>query len=97
MKMEYVFGILGTMETVRTKGGTHSDLKGFQRVRREFPDQVITDGFQVVRKLKSDQDQEGNCYDWYEIDQHYRAVDKSKQVEKQSRLIDGLIVSTLEG
>lgn len=26
---------------------------------------------------------EGNCYDWYEIDRHYRAVDKTRPVIQQ--------------
>ena len=44
---------------------------------REYPDQTITDKFWVVRKLKSDEDLAGNCYDWYEIDRHYRMADKT--------------------
>lgn len=42
-----------------------------------YPDQTITDHFRVVGKLDSKEDAEGNCYDWYEIDRHYRVVDKT--------------------
>lgn len=34
----------------------------------------------MVRKLESGTDAEGNCYDWYEIDRHYRTIDKSGPV-----------------
>lgn len=44
---------------------------------REYPDQTITDNFRVVRKLDSQEDGDGNCYDWYEIDRHNRTVDRT--------------------
>ena len=44
---------------------------------QEYPDQTVTDNFRIVRKLDSQEDVEGNCYDWYEIDRHYRTMDKS--------------------
>lgn len=49
----------------------------------KFPDQVITDSFRIVRKLRAKEDEEGNCYDWYEIDHHYRVQDKfTPQIDK---------------
>lgn len=80
MEFEYIFGTNGNAETLRVKGPAHTDLTGFQQVVREYPDQTITDSFRVVRKLKSDEDQAGNCYDWYEIDRHYRMQDKTGPV-----------------
>lgn len=65
------------MEILKTKGDAHSDLIGFQEVVREFPSEKITDRFRVVRKLDSKEDEAGNCYDWYEIDRHYRETDRS--------------------
>lgn len=44
---------------------------------QEYPDQTVTDNFRIVRKLDSQEDVEGNCYDWYEIDRHYRTMDKT--------------------
>ena len=41
---------------------------------------MITDSFHIVRKLDSKEDEAENCYDWYEIDNHYRTVDKSGPV-----------------
>lgn len=78
--MEFIFGTKGAIEILKTKGSSHSDLKGWKQVENEYPDQTIVDRFYVVRPLKRDQDVEGNCYDWYEIDQHYRTQDKSKPV-----------------
>ena len=80
MEFEYVFGTNGNAETLRVKGPSHTVLTGFQQVVREHPDQTITDCFRVVRRLKSDEDQAGNCYDWYEIDRHYRMQDKTGPV-----------------
>lgn len=38
----------------------------------------------MVRKLRSAEDAEGRCYDWYEIDRHYRMTDKTGPVAKQA-------------
>lgn len=51
-------------------------MTGFHEIEQKYPDQVITDRFHIVRKTNSAEDSEGNCYDWYEIDQHYRFTDK---------------------
>ncbi|MBO6231825.1 MAG: hypothetical protein ILA17_07415 [Ruminococcus sp.] len=78
--MEYVFGTRENIEILKTKGDRHTDLRGFHVVERSYPDQVITDSFHIVRKLDSKEDEAENCYDWYEIDNHYRTVDKSGPV-----------------
>ena len=51
-------------------------MSGFQTVERKYPDMTVTDTFRVVEKYKSDEDGEGNCYDWYEIDRHSRDTDR---------------------
>lgn len=79
--MEYVFGTEGSAEVLKTKGSAHTDLTGFQQVERTYPDQTITDSFRVVRRLGRRVDPEGNCYDWYEIDRHYRFTDKTAPVK----------------
>lgn len=82
--MEYVFGTQGEIEVLKTKGSTHTDLTGFHQIEHEYPDQTITDNFRIVQKLNSQEDGEGNCYDWYEIDHHYRVTDKTGPLAKQA-------------
>lgn len=94
--MEYIFGTnnYSGEETLRTKGREHTDLNGFRTVVDEYNDCIITDSFRVVRKVKSSEDSEGNCYDWYIIEKHNRIIDKTKDVRAN---LDALIVRTLEG
>lgn len=81
--MEYVFGTKGDIEVLKTKGSSHTELTGFRQIEQVYPDQTITDNFRVVRKLDNQEDAEGNCYDWYEIDRHYRVTDKSAPIVAQ--------------
>lgn len=78
--MEYTFGKRIqdniTTEMVKTKDTKHSDLKGSITIERRYPDNIITDVFDVRSKYLSKEDSEGNCYDWYIIDNHYRYMDK---------------------
>ena len=74
--MEYVFGTKKDKEILKTKGSSHSGLSGFHTLERKYPDQTVTDSFRIVQLLESKEDTEGNCYDWYEIDHHYRDTDK---------------------
>ena len=89
--MEYVFGVQGEIEVLKTKGSTHTELTGYQQTIREFPGEKITDNFRVVRKMDSGEDDEGNCYDWYEIDRHYRTIDKSGPVAERLGAIEAAI------
>ena len=82
--MEYVFGTKGRIEVLKTKGDHHADLTGYHQIEREYPDQTITDSFRVVRKLDSREDAEGGCYDWYEIDRHYRMTDKTEPLAERT-------------
>lgn len=94
--MEYVFGTDDRRgrRTLLTKGTEHTALDGFCEVVREYNDCIITDSFYVMRKTGSDDDSEGSCYDWYDIDLHYRVIDKTKPVKEN---LDALIISVLEG
>lgn len=94
--MEYIFGrddFTGD-ETLLTKGEQHTDLTGFQEVVREYTDSTITDSFRIVKKIKTDEDGENNCYDWYLIDKHNRTIDKTKLVSSR---VNELIATVLEG
>lgn len=95
--MEYLFG-KDKFEYLRTKDAVHSNLSGFQEVVQEYPDCTITDSFRVVRHYKADKDGEKNCYDWYEIDSHYRMIDKGAkaraEVEQARADIDFISIMT---
>lgn len=82
--MDYVFGTKGVAEVLKTVGDAHTGLTGYHQLEREYPDQTITDSFRVVRKLRSAEDAGGRCYDWYEIDHHYRMTDKTGPVAEQA-------------
>ena len=77
--MEYIFGrdARTGCETVRTKGAEHSTLTGFCEIVREYPDCTITDSFFVCGHIRSAEDEEGNMYDWYNIDRHNREIDRT--------------------
>lgn len=94
--MEYIFGAnsYSGVKTLLTKGNEHTDLNGFTETVREYEDSTITDTFRVVRKTDSKEDAEGNCYDWYEIDNHNRIIDKTKHVKATMNV---LVASILEG
>ena len=86
--MEYTFGKneQRQSEVLRTKGDTHTDMSGFCEIVREYPDCTITDSFFVVRKYHSDEDAEGNCYDWYTIDKHNRIIDRTPPLKETEAL-----------
>ena len=86
--MEYIFGSndFTGEEVLKTIGAEHSDLSGFQQTVREYPDCTITDSFHVVRKTKSDEDEEGKCYDWYLIDRHSRTIDRTPSLKETEAL-----------
>lgn len=85
--LEYVFGTDDGRETLRTKGDTHTDLTGFCQIERVYPDQTITDNFRIIKKTSSKKDVEGNCYDWYEIDRHYRTVDRTPALKAENEAL----------
>lgn len=82
--MEYVFGTAllktGEVETLKIKSNAHTNIKGYQSIERVYHDQTITDNFLVLYKLNEKEDIEGNCYDWYVIDKHYKICDKTKPI-----------------
>lgn len=94
--MDYIFGYddFTGNEVLKTVGAEHSDLNGFQETVREYFDCTITDSFFVIQKTKSDEDEEGRCYDWYLIDQHNRIIDRTNPIKAN---LDVLMASMLEG
>lgn len=71
------------VENLKTVGAEHTDFSDFIQTTREYPDQVITDRCKVVCKYRSEEDSEGNCYDWYEISNHNRYIDKTGPIKEE--------------
>lgn len=92
--MDYIFGTRMGLETLKTKGKFHTDMTGFHSIEQVYPDQTITDNFHINRKYDSKEDAEGNCYDWYVIDHHYRITDKTNPLREN---INAIMASMLEG
>ena len=90
--MEYLFGTRNGRETLRTKDTEHTKLTGFHEIARTYPDRVETDNFRIIRKYKTDSDGDGNYYDWYEIDHHFRNVDRTPPLYDAGADIDELLV-----
>lgn len=80
--MEYIFGTIQKdnelCEILKTKA-TNDDnieLNGVITVEKGYADNIITDTFIIVNKYKSDTDSEGFVYNWYNIKNHNRYIDK---------------------
>ena len=93
--MEYIFGTKDDDQVIlKTKGGEHSNLRGRHELERKYPDQTITDHFLILEKYDSAEDEEGNCYDWYIIDQYYRYTDKTGTVQNEVESVVGAMFPT---
>lgn len=90
--MEYIFGTNRNVEILKTKGDVHTDLTGFQQIVKNNPSEKTTDFFYIIRKIKSKEDDAGNCYDWYEIDRHYREVDRTGPILKVVDELSSLMI-----
>lgn len=100
--MEYVFGTTKrrgvNYDCLKTKADKHTVLSGSVTVEMKYPDQIVTDKFVVLEKYRSEIDTEGNCYDWYIIDNHYRYIDKyTPNIVKVEERLDGDIADTQGG
>ena len=83
--MEYVFGYVDyygkQYENIKTVAPEHSNLRGAVELQRKGIYTTTVDRFFVKEKYATDEDAEGNCYDWYLIEGHYRYVDFSPKLE----------------
>ena len=84
--MEYIFGTIRRKGRVayglKTVGAYHTALDGICHIERSYTDSNITDDFTVVEKYKTDEIN-GVCYDWYEIKDHSRYVDRFSPVKEK--------------
>ena len=84
--MEYVFGTVRIrgeeFESLKTKGPAHSDLEGIIVLQTKYPDSNITDKCKITERYNSDEDSEGNCYDWYIVTDHSCNIDRYSPVKE---------------
>ena len=96
--MEYIFGTVltggGVTENLKTVGPEHPSLEGYMETRREYDDCTITDRFRIVGHYASEEDSEGKCYDWYNIDSHYRIIDKSERLKAENAVLQEKLSAT---
>ena len=82
--MKYIFGLTKQgMENLKTIG-ERTNYSGEIQLVTEYDDAIITDSCEIVEKYHSTEDIEGNCYDWYEVQNHSKKIEmsESKIVEK---------------
>ena len=60
----------------------HTNLFGWQELSTKYPDSIVTDKFYIISHTKSDEDSEGNCYDWYDVKDRYRQIDTTPPLSK---------------
>lgn len=91
--MDYVFGIIqreedeSYFENLKVISEEGTNLNGYVEVHRDYADSEILDAFKVVNKYDSQVGIDGMVYDWYEITEHYRNIDKSiKALQENEKL-----------
>jgi hypothetical protein len=65
--VEYIYGTDGDKQILKTVGPAHTNFTGFVVTSREVDGVSTIDKCKIVEHYKSDEDEEGNCYDWYEV------------------------------
>lgn len=99
--MDYIFGHITRdgvdVENVKTVGAKHSNLSGSVSVTRKYSDSYITDSFFVSEKYRSEEGDNGTCYDWYLIERHTRYEDKyTPQIGATEQEITELEIENIE-
>lgn len=94
--MEYIFGESTHQHAdkliLRTKGTEHTQLTGTIEHLEEFADSIIRTSCRILEHISSAEDDEGNCYDWYEVDQYKQEINLSDtEREKLNTEIDSLV------
>lgn len=99
--MEYIFGTVRKngvfYDNLKTVGNKHTDLNGAISIIRKFPDNIITDNAKILEHYHSTTDDDGKCYDWYTISDHYRIEDKfTPQIGNTEIEITNLEIENIE-
>lgn len=91
--MEYIFGqekTFGqTIDVLKVVSDKPVAMTGTWNLERKYSDSVIVDAFNIKREIRR-KEANGNYYVWYQIENHYRYIDKftPKEGEINDR-IDG--------
>lgn len=90
--MEYIFGTeksFGqTMDVLKVVSDKPVAMTGTWNLERKYSDSVIVDAFNIKREIRR-KEANGNYYVWYQIENHYRYIDKfSPKEEKINARID---------
>lgn len=95
--MEYVFGTEHRggidAEVVKVVSESGTDLSGNFTIERHFTDNVITDSFTILEKIRHKETTEAQ-FDWYTIANHKTIHDKFSPKEEK---INGDIAVTQDG
>lgn len=84
--MEYTFSTLRSGESViKIKNGCGKVLSGFQSFTKEYDDCFITDNFEILDLIKSEEGIDGEPYTWYTIKGHERIIDKTAKIAMQNK------------
>ena len=99
--MEYVFGTKGDAEILKVKSAAGTDLTGFQQVTLTTDVDQTRHTFRVLRKYRRETGCDAMIYDFYEIDRHNTAIDKTEPLKQElaatNAILDDIIVNMLEG
>ena len=93
--MDYIFGVKGSSETLKTIGEEIEVLEGWQEIVREYDDCIITDQFLIISHDGGFDDSKLR-YDFYTIAHHNRIIDKTKKLKAAQEDTDALIVEQEE-
>ncbi len=86
--MEYSIGTVqrgGTCRMIlKTKGLEHTDYrKGRITLEKRQGNITVKDTFSVIQKYQTTETTDGNMYDWYYIEDHFRQEDRTEEVRVQ--------------
>lgn len=93
--MEYIFGpsTYKRKDTLvlKTKGSEHTDLSGPFSISLSYSDCTIHHSCNIIDHYHTAEDSEGNCYDWYRIDNYTHRIELAEiERDKLNEEIDAL-------
>ena len=98
--MEYIFGIVRRITSSFHNLKTISDsddaiLTGNTTIKREYDDCIIIDNFDVIKCYKT-AESNGKYYRWYEIENHSRTINYTKETKENTINIESNRESLME-